>query len=72
MQYEQARLDRVEELGLGLVKSGYSFLDIMGTIFFRGCKPLSMPDKKLELEVIKLIESAHVHCRWRLSANADS
>ena len=34
MQYEQARLDRVEELGLGLVKSGYSFLDIMGTIFF--------------------------------------
>ncbi|CAI5740477.1 unnamed protein product [Hyaloperonospora brassicae] len=56
---EQARLDRATELALGLVKSGYSSLDIIGTIF-RVCKALSMPDEKLKLELIKFIGATHM------------
>ncbi|KAG6971119.1 hypothetical protein JG688_00004567 [Phytophthora aleatoria] len=52
-------LDGAEKQAIALWKSGYSSLDIIGTVF-RVCKALPMEDEKLKLEFIKLIGTTHM------------
>jgi replication factor C subunit 2/4 len=58
-QCAKGELDGAEKQAVELWKSGYSSLDIIGTIF-RVCKALSMEDEKLKLEFIKLIGATHM------------
>lgn len=55
----QGELDPAEKQAAALWKTGYSALDIIGTVF-RVCKTLPMEDEKLKLEFIKLIGQTHM------------
>lgn len=52
-------LDPAEKLAMELWRSGYSALDIIGTVF-RVCKALPMDDETLKLEFIKEIGATHM------------
>lgn len=52
-------LDPAEKLAIELWRSGYSALDIIGTVF-RVCKALPMDDEALKLEFIKQIGATHM------------
>lgn len=56
---EKGEIDGAENRAIELWKSGYSSLDIIGTVF-RVCKALPMENEKLKLEFIKLIGATHM------------
>ncbi|RLN95771.1 hypothetical protein BBJ28_00015954 [Nothophytophthora sp. Chile5] len=58
-QCTKGELDGAEKQAVALWQSGYSSLDIIGTVF-RVCKALPMEDERLKLEFIKLIGATHM------------